>query len=168
VNSQTSLSKPYLVFSIGDQSCGLPLEALQEVLLLSELSRPPKRPMALEGFLKLGNRLIPILRLDKLLNLPEIELNIKTPILLLRNVENSYGLLVEKISEIVTVNKNQLAPVNPNQSFRGCLEEELQLETKTVHIFNLQKLLNIEEIQAIHYFKNEEKLHRQKLGAASS
>ncbi|MEO5968868.1 MAG: chemotaxis protein CheW [Bdellovibrionia bacterium] len=166
MNKDLSPSQTFLIFSIGPGLYGLPIKTLQEVLLLSELSRPPGLPPAIEGFLKLGPRLLPILRLDKLFDLPELTLDLYTPVLIFRKLEHPYGLIVEKILEIVTVTQNQLIPIEPTQSFRGSLEAELQLGSKTVHIFNLHKLLDAQEKQAIAHFKNEEENHRQKLGVA--
>ena len=163
MDKDVSLSKTLLIFSIGPQFYGLPIETLQEVLLLSELSRPPGLPAAIEGFLKLGNRLLPILRLDRLFGLPVITLNLYTPVLILRKLEHPYGLIVEKVSEIVTVTQQQLSPVEPSLSFRGSLEAELQLDTRTIHIFNLHKLLDAQEDQAITHFKEEEQIRLQSL-----
>src|SRR4051812_6590060 len=60
-----------VVFHLAGQAYALELGAVQEIVLMAALSRPPGLPSMLEGFLNLAGTAIPVVRLDRLFRLPE-------------------------------------------------------------------------------------------------
>ena len=59
-----------LVFHTSGLSCAFPLEAVREIVPMARLSSPPGLPSGLEGFLDLRGIAVPIVRLDRLFDLP--------------------------------------------------------------------------------------------------
>ncbi len=53
-------------FELGEMLCALPLEDIQEIVPIAELSRPPGLPTILEGFLNLGGVAIPVVAIKRL------------------------------------------------------------------------------------------------------
>jgi purine-binding chemotaxis protein CheW len=111
-----------LVFHLAGQAYALPLEEVQEIVPMAELSRPPGMPSALAGFLNLGGCAVPVLRLDRLFGLREQDIGLYTPLLVLRQVENRVALMVERVSDLRTLPAEAILPVPPDHSFNDCAE----------------------------------------------
>ena len=101
--STPAAQRRLMVFHLAGQAYALPLRELQEVVPMAELFRPPGLPSVLAGFLNLAGTAIPVLRLDRLFELPEPVLGLYTPLLLLRHPDYQVALLVDKVSEILAV-----------------------------------------------------------------
>src|SRR5438128_1451705 len=92
-----------LLFHIGAQAYALPLQEVAEIVPMAELFCPPNLPTMLAGFLNLGGTAVPVLRLDRLFDQPDVTLGCYTPLVLLRNPDHRLALLVEKVSRIIAV-----------------------------------------------------------------
>ena len=61
----------FLIFHSSGLDCAFPLETVREIVPMARLSCPPGLPTGLVGFLDLRGTAIPIVRLDRLFDLPE-------------------------------------------------------------------------------------------------
>ena len=87
-----------LVFHSSGLDCAFPLEAVREIVPMARLSSPPGLPSGLLGFLDLRGTAIPIVRLDRLFDLPEQKPGLHTPMIILRGVLGPIGILVDSRS----------------------------------------------------------------------
>ncbi len=92
-----------LVFHSSGLDCAFPLEAVREIVPMARLSSPPGLPSGLAGFLDLRGTAIPIVRLDRLFDLPEQQPGLHTPMIVLRGVLGPIGILVDSVRGIVPV-----------------------------------------------------------------
>src|ERR1700729_1351062 len=90
-----------LVFHSSGLDCAFPLEAVREIVPMAALSSPPGLPSGLLGFLDLRGTAIPIVRLDRLFDLPEQKPGLHTPMIVLRGILGPIGVLVESVRGIV-------------------------------------------------------------------
>src|SRR5580700_3989587 len=97
-----------LVFRSSGLNCAFPLEAVCEIVPMSKLSSPPGLPSGLAGFLNLRGTAIPILRLDRLFDLPEQKPGLHTPMIILRGVLGPIGILAESVRGIVPEHSTRL------------------------------------------------------------
>jgi len=65
------LTQNLLIFHSSGLDCAFPLEAVREIVPMAQLFSPPGLPSGLAGFLDLRGTAIPIVRLDRLFDLPE-------------------------------------------------------------------------------------------------
>jgi purine-binding chemotaxis protein CheW len=100
----------------------LRLDEIREIVFLAELSRPPGLPAVVEGVLNLGGDVVPVLRLDRLLGLPEMTPALYTPLLVLRDAEPPVALMVETVRNVVAVAGGSILPVPSDHSFNDCVE----------------------------------------------
>ncbi len=139
----------FLSFRLSGCLCALPLKAIREVVALPLLSRPPGRPSLLEGFLNLGGSAVPVLRLDRLFNLPELIPSLYTPLLILRQPEDRLALLVESVQGILSLTLEDVRPVRGGDSFNDCLEGEITVGDQVVHLLSSERLLLEKERQCL-------------------
>src|SRR5579864_5694143 len=112
-----------LVFRLADQLAAVPLENVGRIAPMSQLARPPGMPAALEGILNLAGMAAPVVRLDRLLKLPEAPLGLYSMLIILQGVSAGWiALVVDRVSEIVSVPESALLPVRGQDSFNGCAE----------------------------------------------
>lgn len=147
------------VFDVGGRRCALPTAAVQEVLLLPELARPPGLPPVLEGVMNLGGVAVPVLRLDRLMDLPEQSLDLYSPIILLRGLAAPVALLGERMREVRSLEPGALAPVGGDEvgdeTFRACILGLVGEGEEAIHLLDPARILLAEEQARLVAFQAE-------------
>lgn len=146
-------NKQLIIFGFGGLLCALPIEDVQEVILLPRLVKPPGLPAAVAGFLEIGTSLIPVLLLDQMLKLPEQTLGLYTPLLLLKDSAQPFAFPTEQVHEIASVPAEAMLPVKESESLGGCIAGAFTWKEKPVHIFSRSRLLFEKEKQALADYK---------------
>ena len=70
MNNSNNLEQNVLIFHTSGLDCAFPLEAVQEIVPMATLYCPPGMPSGLAGFLDLRGTAVPIIRVDRLFDLP--------------------------------------------------------------------------------------------------
>lgn len=139
---------------------------MREVLPIARLTRPPGSPTALEGFLHLAERQIPVLRLARLLGLPEPEIGLYTPLIVLRGAdrgEAGLALVADRVHAVIA--GGRVVPLEGAQSFNGCVRSLLEIEGAQIPVLAPGRLLLEEERRRLAEF---EQLSRERLAPWSS
>ena len=137
----------YLIFTLAGLRCALPRAAVQELLPLPRLSRPPSLPAAVTGFLNLGGMAVPVLALDHLLGLPPVEAEaggLYRHIVLLQR-RPAIGLLVDRVLDLAAVPAEGLRPVPPEQTLNGCVAATLALPEGFASLLDPARILMAQE-----------------------
>ncbi len=105
----------YTIFSSGKQEYGIAVEDTREICFLSDID-PTFQNGVVEGALRLRGHTIPVLNSYRLFgNSDPMQPNEDTRILVLKKGGVSFGLMVDKISEIVTIGQSQILPMPGSQ-----------------------------------------------------
>ena len=145
----TARAESVLVFHLPGAVCALPLTAIREIVPMALLARPPGLPSLLEGFLNLAGTAVPVVRLDRLLHLPELVLGLYTPILILNTTEDRVALVVESVRGIVAVPAADIRSGFDGGSFNDCVEGEITVGDRVVHLLSPDRLLLEKERQCL-------------------
>jgi purine-binding chemotaxis protein CheW len=145
-----------VVFHLGNQAYGLPVQEVEEIVFLPALARLPTLPAVLGGFLNLRGQAVPVLRLDRLLERPEITPGRYTPLLLLRDSEYRLALLVEKVSRVLSVAREAVVPVRANDTFNDCVTGMATIDGHVVLLLSAERLLVEKEQQCLAEFQDRE------------
>src|SRR5262249_25289681 len=111
-----------LLFHLGGQAYALPLHDVAEIVPMAALSGAANLPSVLAGFLNLAGQAIPVVRLDRLFELPELTPGRYTPLILVRHPDSRLALMVENVSRIVTLPEDAVLPIDANESFNDTVE----------------------------------------------
>lgn len=130
-----------VVFDVGGRLCALPAASVREVVHYAELAQPPGMPAVLEGFLNYAGEVMPVVRLDRLFDLPARPPGPYAPMLVLRPAFGPLVLLVDSVRTVAAVARNAVLPVSESAAFNGCLEGEVSIADQTVHVLAPQRLL---------------------------
>jgi purine-binding chemotaxis protein CheW len=148
-----------VVFHFGGKLGALPLESVEKVAPMAELARPPGLPAALEGILNLGGAAVPVLRLDRLLQLPERPPALYSMLVVLKSGPNGQvALLVDRVNEILYLPDDALLPVGEQDCFNACVEGTIRMRGKVVHVLSTTRILLEREYESLSAFQTIERL----------
>lgn len=98
----------YVVFKLNDESYGLPIEYVETIEKLTEITRVPGSPDYIRGVINLRGEVIPVVDLRKRFQLEEVGLTEENRIIVLSFDEMNVGILVDSCSEVVTLSLDQI------------------------------------------------------------
>ncbi|WP_372399130.1 chemotaxis protein CheW [Azospirillum sp. HJ39] len=111
-----------VVFSVAGQALALPVEAVRRFLPLPRLDRLPTAPRPVEGVFRYQGEIVPVLRLDALLDLGAGAApgGLYAPLILIAWRGRPTALLVDRVHGDVAVEPGDRMPSDPSLSFNGC------------------------------------------------
>jgi purine-binding chemotaxis protein CheW len=121
---------------------------------MAQLACPPGLPALLEGFLNLRGEAVPVVRLRRLFGLPEQTPGLYTPVVILKE-GGPLALLVDEVGGVLSAPEEDRLPVQEGHAFNDCVEAEVALEGRLVHLLSTDRLLlegerrRIAEFQAV-------------------
>ncbi len=108
----------YLLFTIDDTNYGLPLAMALEILTIQSITRLPRVASYIKGIVNLRGKVIPVLDVRTKLDLPERPYDDKTCIIVIDLHEMHVGLIVDMVSEVLTVaQENLIVPPKNSASY---------------------------------------------------
>jgi purine-binding chemotaxis protein CheW len=158
-----SVSTSVLVFRLSEQYCAVPLESVQEIILMASLSRPPSMPAIMDGFLNLRGTAVPVVSLSRMFRLPELPYTLYAPIIVLRGANCSVGFLVDQVNQVVSVAAEGSLTVPKKHSFNDCAETELVVTGRVVHVLSPERLFLEKQQQCLSEFQVMEQHRLQDL-----
>lgn len=142
------------ILRVGSESLAVETRAIQEITLMARLSTPAGLPTVLAGFLNVAERAIPVIRLHRLLHLPEPIYGLYTQIVILRNADESLvGWIVDRVAHVVTVPEAEIMAVPANHAFNDCTTGVFTYEGTPVSIVAPGRVLLEKERQCIDQFR---------------
>ena len=143
-----------VVFHLADQMAALPLESVEKIASMAQLARPPGLPSPLEGILNWAGKAVPVVRLDRLLQLPEQRPSLYSMLILLKGVsDGQIALLVDRVSEILSVPDSALLPVAEQDSFNACAEAAVPVRGQVAHLLSPTRILLEKERKSLAEFQ---------------
>jgi chemotaxis signal transduction protein len=143
----------FLVFRLTNQSAAIPLDNVARIAPMAKLVCPPGMPKVLEGFLNFAGTAVPVLRLDRLLQLPSPSPGLYSMLILLKGVsEGAIALLVDQVSEIHSIGENALLSVSEEHSFNGCSQGAVMVRGNLVHVLSPAHILMEKEREVLSEF----------------
>ena len=143
-----------LVFHLADQLAAIPLSDVESIAPMAHLARPPGAPSPLEGILNLAGKAVPVWRLDRLLQLPERPPGLYSMLILLKGISDCRtAVLVDRVSDILSVPESALLRVGAKDSFNACAEAEVSVEGRIVHLLSPGRILLEQEREALTEFQ---------------
>jgi purine-binding chemotaxis protein CheW len=143
-----------LLFHLAGQAAALPLENVQRIAPMALLARPPGLPSALEGVLNLAGAAVPVVRLDRLLQLPEQRPGLYSMLIVLRGLSaDRVALLVDRVSGILYLPESALLPVRGEDSFNACAEAIAAVSGQVIHLLSPARIFLEKERESLSHFQ---------------
>ena len=111
-----------VVFSVAGRALALPVESVRRFLPLPRLDRLPTAPLPVEGVFRYQGEVVPVLRLDVLLDLAAeaAEPNLYSPLFLVIWQGRPTALLADRVHGDTVVDPAERTSSDPSLTFNGC------------------------------------------------
>jgi purine-binding chemotaxis protein CheW len=151
--AKRSQRQVYITFAL-ENTYAVEIKQVREIIDFSDdITRPPGMPAFMRGMLNLRQQMISVIDLRSLYRMPALASTGQAKILIIERGEERYGLMVDAVENIMTVNDNRrfAAPKmmrNPSAHGdpRSEMEEVIDIEGdgdhhKTLSVFECDRLL---------------------------
>lgn len=106
MNSEEQL----VIFQLNDQKYALPIQETQEIIRMSNITRVPNTKHYVEGIINLRGSIVPVINLNKRLNLPVTEYGEDTRIIVVEHGGQKVGMIVDIVLEVGRFSENEIEP----------------------------------------------------------
>lgn len=97
-----------IIFNVGHEEYALRIEQVKEIIRIPELTRIPNVPDYIEGVLSIRNQLLAVTHLGRLLGITHKNMNEANRVLLVTTGEITFGVIVDRVSQVMRVPKDAL------------------------------------------------------------
>lgn len=103
------LAGRYLTFYMDDKSYGVELMHVLEIISIQVITTIPRTPAYVKGIINLRGRIVPVIDVRTKFAMPQREYDERTCIIVLNMAEMYVGLIVDMVSEVITLDNNTLS-----------------------------------------------------------
>ena len=101
----------FVVFRLGAEEFGLPIDAVDEVVRMpDQIARLPKAPKFLEGVVNLRGAVVPVIDQRRRFGMPAGEETVRRRLVVVRTGAHRAGLIVDSVSEVLRTSEDEIAP----------------------------------------------------------
>ena len=101
----------FLVFRLGDDEFGLPIDAVVEVAQVpAQVTRVPKTPKFLEGVVNLRGEVLPVVDQRRRFDMPALEKAETRRLVVVKTERHRAGIIVDSVSDVLRTQRAAVAP----------------------------------------------------------
>ena len=150
-SSETGGSFQLVSFHLADESYGIEITKVREIILMGEITRIPHTPDYVKGLINLRSTVIPVIDLRIRFALPEAELTGESRIMVINVRGKTIGIIVDAVSEVLRITNDQIASPPPTVAGLGreYLTGLVKLEERLLILLDIDKILGAEETDGL-------------------
>lgn len=142
----------YLTFGLGEETYGIEILKVQEIIGIMTITRVPRTPEYVRGVINLRGKVIPVIELRTKFGMERIDDTTRTCIIVVQvaagDQEVTMGIIVDEVSEVLDISAAQ---VEPAPSFGGNVPTEFilgmgKVADKVVMLLDVDKVLSGSEL----------------------
>ncbi len=100
----------YLTFSIEKENYGIEIQYVTEIIGLQKITEVPNQPNCLSGVINLRGQIIPTMDVRRRFNMPELDYDDRTCIIVLEVHDLSVGIIVDRVLEVMNIDEAHMSP----------------------------------------------------------
>ena len=135
----------YLTFILGNETYGLPILKVREIIGMMSITHVPGMPEYVKGVINLRGKIIPVLDLRLKFNFESIEYDDRTCIIIVEiNREGKSqlsGLVVDTVWEVLDIDKDNIEPPPYSGNDNEFLHGIGKAKDKVIMILNTDKII---------------------------
>ena len=102
-----------VTFRIGEEEFGVDILSVQEIIRLMQITMVPHAASFIEGVINLRGKVIPVINMRTRFNLPAVEHDANTRIVVMEFDQKIVGFLVDGVSEVLRIPASTVEPAPP-------------------------------------------------------
>lgn len=153
--AQQSMDEEQLVtFTINNEEYGVRIMQVHEINRISDITVVPRAPYFVDGMTSLRGNVVPVLNIRKLFALEDREIDDRTRIIIVDIGGNKTGLRVDKVNEVLRLNKQDIVQT-PNivisEGANAYMEGVCKIDEgkRIVVLLNVGKILDEDELSKL-------------------
>ncbi|HOK40718.1 MAG TPA: chemotaxis protein CheW [bacterium] len=135
----------YVGFILGQEEYGIDIKLIKEIIRQTEITSVPNVQEFIIGVINLRGEIVPLIDLRKRFKMKEIERDKNMRIIVVEVNGKLVGLLVDRITEVVKITKNQISP--PPQMTSSALKEYItgvaKLPNRIVLLIDIARIIKL-------------------------
>ena len=151
----TSEARQLVTFQLGEELYGVNIMDVKEIVRVQAIRAIPNAPVYVEGIFNLRSEIIPIINLHKRFHIRKLITSEEDELLsgfVILDIDGmKLGIIIDRISRVVTIEKEEIQP--PPQMFSGIgseyVEGVVRQEEGYLIILGIRDLFNPKELQKI-------------------
>lgn len=142
-NGLNSTATQYATFFCGDSLLGMDIRVVQEINRSRSLTRVPRCSSCVRGVMNLRGEVVTMLDLRTLMSLPKAEPGPQHRNLIIQCDEETFGLWVDGVADIIAIEPAQIAPPPSNLSIAQSklIRGVFPLESRLILLVDPRELL---------------------------
>ena len=136
-------NKRIIIFNLGENIYGIDIQKVQEIMKVPVVTEIPTEFEYILGVINLRGKVIPVINLRKKIGLEEKDISENTKIIILKEGETTYGLLVDGISEVEKITRDMMeTPTNAfSESEREFIDSIVKMKKKILILLNIKRVV---------------------------
>lgn len=140
-----------VVFTLGDESYGVSIEAVNTIIRLPEITRVPHSPDFVDGVINLRGVIVPVIDLRRRFGLPVTEATKATRVVVVENHGVLIGMVVDAVTETLRM---PVANIEPFSALVLSVDSKYlrgvgKLEDRLIILLSLDKILDQSEADSL-------------------
>lgn len=107
-------SKQYIVVKIGSEQYGIDISYIDNIVRMQKITRVPKVQEYINGIINLRGEVVPVMSVRVRMELPADEFTHDSRIIIIKLEQDSIGLIVDQVKEVVALTENEIDSYNPD------------------------------------------------------
>ncbi len=147
LSASANTSKEFVTFVLANQWLGIPVGAVQEVLVAQRIARVPLAPVAIAGFLNLRGQIVTAIDLRTTLGLPlraggEPFMNV-----VVRQEGELFAFMVDDVGDVLAVDSDTIedTPATLDARWRSACSGIVRRESDLLLILDVQAFLRLDQ-----------------------
>ncbi|MFW6266000.1 MAG: chemotaxis protein CheW [Halanaerobiales bacterium] len=150
--SNVSAKNQFVAFQIGEETYGINIMLVQEIIRYNEPTRVYNANPMIKGLINFRGQVIPIIDMHKKFNLKEVEYDKYTVVIVFEANEKTMGMIVDRVSDIVSFADEDIQIVD--QEFADDIKTEhlkgiAKAEDEIVFLLDPERVLSFEELKEL-------------------
>ena len=101
-----------VIFDLGDESFGVDVSAVREIIRMQAVTRVPGTPHFVEGIINLRGKIIPMVDLRKSFQFDTVDATKDSRIVVIESRGQEVGVIVDAVTEVMRVPADSIEPVS--------------------------------------------------------
>ncbi len=150
LEDEDTLKGKYLIFALGQELYGIEIRYVTEIIGIQPITEVPEMPEYVRGVTNLRGKIIPVMDARLRFKKSEREYDERTCIIVLDTNEVSIGLVVDSVSEVISIPEEEIAvPPEINRGGQRYIKGIGKAGGSVELLLDCQRLLTDEERETI-------------------
>lgn len=137
-----------VTFFLGQEEFGVDILLVQEIIRPAPVTEVPNTPRFVEGVINLRGKVVPVIDLRKRLNIPTIDADKATRIIIIELEKRITGFVVDSVSKVITVPAGSVQSA-PDMIMSGVESEYItgvsRIDDRLIILLDFSKILTAGE-----------------------